>query len=166
MSETVFFLSYLAAATTTSAKENPLPLLSHLIGIVCAFSLNHILALAQNSCWTDMGGEFLFVYEPTTQDSETILTSAVEWDDGFLTPIESVDQGQLPRLSGNMSFRAAKVRDAQFRDAPDGPRRDDVVAYDRVRDVVIQTDARYDHARRRFTYWWAYTSDRLFDVLA
>jgi hypothetical protein len=84
-----------------------------------------------------------------------------EFGDGHLVPITNVLAGQLPVLPNIGMVFAAKVRDRAFRSEVGGRRRDDILFFDAASRQFIRTDARYDRALRKRTYWWAFTTDRI-----
>jgi hypothetical protein len=85
-----------------------------------------------------------------------------EFDDGRLQGISNVLVGQLPIQAGVGMVFAAKVRDRAFRRETGGLRRDDILFFDEGSRQLIRTDARYDPSLRKRTFWWAYTTDRIF----
>ncbi|MEJ7681315.1 MAG: hypothetical protein WKG06_26390 [Segetibacter sp.] len=58
---------------------------------------------------------------------------------------------------------AAKVRDNIFRLEPGGQLRDDILFFDEYSGELICTDARFDAAESKYTYWWSYSSNLLFE---
>jgi hypothetical protein len=85
-----------------------------------------------------------------------------EYDNGHLAALPGVAVGQLPVQANVGRIVAAKVRDQAFRRERGGLRRDDVLFFDEGTRQLIRTDARYDAAANQLTYWWAFTSERIF----
>jgi hypothetical protein len=85
-----------------------------------------------------------------------------EYDNGNLMNMPGVAVGQLPVQANIGRIVAAKVRDQAFRRERGGLRRDDVLFFDEGTRQLIRTDARFDAGANQLTYWWAYTSDRIF----
>jgi hypothetical protein len=85
-----------------------------------------------------------------------------EYDNGNLLPLQGVSTGQLHVQANAGKMVTAKVRDLGFRRERGGRRRDDVLFFDETNRQLIRVDARFDAAANQLTYWWAYTSDRVF----
>jgi hypothetical protein len=81
----------------------------------------------------------------------------LDYNDGKLTEAAGVDVGQLPIQPGRGRIAAAKVREPELRNEQ-GIARDDILYFNDSSCEIIRTDARFDAARNRFIYWWAYTS--------
>ena len=82
----------------------------------------------------------------------------LEYNGGNLVQSTRVDIGQLPAKAHSGRIAAAKVREAKLRHEQ-GAARDDIVFFDDRACEIIRTDARFDAARNRLTYWSAYTSN-------
>lgn len=87
---------------------------------------------------------------------------SAEYDNGNLANLPGVAVGQLPVQANVGRIVAAKVRDRAFRRERGGLRRDDILFFDEGTRQLIRTDARFDSGTNQLTFWWAYTSDRIF----
>jgi hypothetical protein len=73
----------------------------------------------------------------------------------------TVGQLSLKPRAGNIV--AAKVRDNAFRLEPGGESRDDILFFDESTGELICADARFDAIQSKFTYWWSYSLNLLFE---
>lgn len=92
------------------------------------------------------------------RDSGRYRFLRLEYNGGDLLLDASIDAGQLPIKPKAGRIAAARVREAGLR-RERGAARDDILHFDDSRCELVRTDARFDAANNRLTYWWAYTSD-------
>ncbi len=75
---------------------------------------------------------------------------------GSLGTATGADIGQLPVITGDVTFTTAHVKEANLRTGPHEAARHDVLVFDRANDHYIRTDGRHDPKSGRDTYWYAF----------
>ncbi len=88
---------------------------------------------------------------------------ALEYNNGNLRTVEHVQKGQLPIRAKKGAIIASKVRNKSFRYERGGTNRDDILFFNSKNKEFIRTDARFSKNASQLTYWWAYTSNLIFE---